>query len=207
MTTDQQPDPHPLDREHDPVAWLRATAATLPDGGRLEVRARNAAHIDARMGLLHGEQVGTVAGSHHPLTRRSLFAIAHDAGLVITELRRIEARPGTAPDAIADPALAPLVQDLVLLDPNAATAAFVAVLERPTGANREQAAALDRALSTEEDAAAAQVRALVEAHQREQAELLQSRQELIAVQNGKLMRWSQFPRRVYRRLRRLLRMG
>jgi hypothetical protein len=103
--------------------------------------------------------------------------------------------------------MASLVDSLVMLDPNALTAEFVVVLRLPADDPDRASAALDAALTAEEDAAAEQVRALVQAQRREQAELLASRQELIAVQNGKLMRWSQLPRRVYRRLRRLLRLG
>ena len=190
--------PIALDHDTDPVTRLRAAAATCAPGDRIVVEVANAASLDARLALLHGDGGdGPTAGR---FTRRSLFAAAHDAGLVVTSFERV-ARRG---DATFDAPLAPLVQDLVLLDPNAAAERFVATLELPGDASRRVAEDLERALTAEEGAAAAQIRTLVAAQQREQAELLQSRQELIAVQNGKLMRWSQFPRRVYRRLRRLV---
>lgn len=201
-----------LEHLRDPVTVLRDAVGMLSPEGFVVVSLPNVAFHDVRIALLHGDWTyrpdGLLDQTHvRFFTRRSMFAFARDAGLVVTGFHRVERRPGTSNVALADPLLLPLVKDLVDLDPNARTYQFVAKFERPDDGNRAAAEALDRSLSEEEDAAAAQVREVVEAHRREQAELLASRQELIAVQNGKLMRWSQFPRRVYRRLRRLVGRG
>ncbi|MFZ4719522.1 MAG: hypothetical protein ACOYMR_08850 [Ilumatobacteraceae bacterium] len=200
MTTEPG-DAHHLGLQHDPVVFLRGLAASMDATSTVIVRARNAASLDARLALLHGTDTWT-ADTGRPFTRQSLFATVQAAGLVVTSLERVP-RAAAAPSG----AMWTLVSDLVPLDPNAATEAFVATLQLPNAANAAIAEALAQTLTDEESAAAAQVRTLVEAHQREQAELLAGRQELIAVQNGKLMRWSQFPRRVYRRLRRLVGRG
>ncbi len=201
-----------LEHLREPVSALRDAVSLLDDDGFVVVSLPNVAFLDVRAALLHGDWTyrpdGLLDETHvRFFTRRTMFALARDAGLVVTGFHRVDRRPGTSNVALSDAPLDPLVRDLALLDPNASTYQFVAKFERPTDENRAEAEALDHRLSTEEDATTAQLRTLVDAHQREQAELVRSRQELIALQNGRLMRYSQFPRRVYRRLRRLLHLG
>jgi 2-polyprenyl-3-methyl-5-hydroxy-6-metoxy-1,4-benzoquinol methylase len=201
-----------LEHLRDPLTVLTEAVTLLEPDGIAVVSIPNVAYVDLRLALLEGEwnyqSDGLLDDTHlRFFTRRSLFRFAADAGLTVTELRRVVKAPGTSNVAPRTTAIGTDLRDLVLLDPNATTYVFVARLERRTPETEAVCRSLDEALSKDEDAAAAMIVDIIEARRREYHSLLDSRRELIALQNSKLMRWSQLPRRIYRRLRRLLRLG
>lgn len=198
-----------LEHLRDPLTVLQEAAQLLQPEGFAVVSLPNVAFVDVRMSLLDGDWTyhsdGLLDETHlRFFTRRTLFELSENAGLVVTELRRVLKDPGTSNVALPRPVVFGAVRELLLRDPNATTYQFVAKLELPTEENRPAAQALADRLSRDEDAAYERLRDLVSPESGVLEALQQSREELDAWKNTKLFRATVFPRRVYGRIRHAL---
>ncbi|MFM8266878.1 MAG: class I SAM-dependent methyltransferase [Ilumatobacteraceae bacterium] len=195
-----------LEHLRDPWTVLRESSDLLRPGGCVVISLPNVAFIDVRLALLEGRWTYKVDGlldATHVrfFTRRTLFELAEQAGFVVTEFRRVTKPRDASNVAAADPWYPPVVAEVLDLDPNASTYQFVVRLERESEENRRSAAELRAALDAEEAAAADLQRRVARSFGADVKVLEQSREELIALQQTRLFRYAQVPRRLYRWLR------
>lgn len=197
-----------LEHLREPTATLREALTLLAPDAVVALSLPHVGFHDVRAALLEGEWIyrgtGLLDETHlRFFTRRSVFALAHDAGLVVTDFRRMHRAPGTSNVAPERPVLSTLVDEYLALDPNATTYQFVARLERPTDDTSRRADELSRQLDGEEADALLQLRQVLATYERDQAALLQLRRDFIDLSNSRMVRWGSMPRRAALRVRRL----
>lgn len=199
-----------LEHLRDPLAVLRESVSLMAPDGFAVVSIPNVAFVDVRTSLLDGHwnylETGLLDDTHlRFFTRKSLFELAQDAGLVVTELHRVLKGRGTSNVATADPMIAGIVADIVPLDPNASTYVFVAKFAQQSTANDVMATELEMELRSAEEEAERHIRSVVQSRLGERASLLDSRRELIALKNRRLFRIAHLTLRVCRKAVRVIR--
>lgn len=197
-----------LEHLRDPAATLREACALLAPGAVIALSLPNVAFHDVRLALLEGEWTyrgtGLLDETHlRFFTRRTVFALASSAGLVVTDFRRIVKAAGTSNVMPDQPVLSTLVDSLLSLDPNSTAYQFVARLERPSPETTQQAGALAQRLDDEETEALLQLRQVIATYERDNAALLQVRRDFIDLSNSTMVRVGSMPGRAARYLRRL----
>lgn len=197
-----------LEHLREPTSTLREALSLLADDAVVALSLPHVGFHDVRTALLEGEWTyrgtGLLDETHlRFFTRRSVFALAHDAGLVVTDFGRMLKAPGTSNVAPERPVLSTLVDDYLALDPDATTYQFVARLERPSTTTSEQARLVAQRLDDEEAEALLALRQVLATYERDQAALLQLRRDFIDLSNSRMVRWGSMPRRAALRLRRL----
>lgn len=197
-----------LEHLRDPVNTLREALTLLAPDAVVALSLPHVGFHDVRTALLEGEwtyrATGLLDETHlRFFTRRSVFALAHDAGLVVTDFCRIHKAPGTSNVAPEQPVLSTLVDEYLALDPNSTTYQFVARLERPGGTTTAVADELARRLDREEADALLQLRQVLATYEHDQAALLQLRRDFIDLSNSRMVRWGSMPRRAALAVRRL----
>lgn len=199
-----------LEHLRDPLTVLREVVELLGTEGFAVISVPNIAFADVRMALLEGaweyHDDGLLDRTHlRFFTRASLFRFAREAGLVVTELLPVVRPPGTSNVQPEVPIFGRAMAELVALDPNAATYVFVVKAERPSADAIARADALEARLRATELAAEARMRQVAATLLEDRIVLEESRRALIALENTRLFRVAAGPRRVYARLRRLVR--
>jgi 2-polyprenyl-3-methyl-5-hydroxy-6-metoxy-1,4-benzoquinol methylase len=157
-----------LEHLRDPHRVLRQAAQLLGPGGRVVVSLPNVAHADLRLALLLGRWEyrpwGLMDSTHvRFFTRDGIDLLVEQAGLVISELRRVRIPAFESELGIERGAVPTETVDLVLADPEAETYQFVFAAVRHDGDHeiRELAAGkrrmtgdLERALARQQTAEA-----------------------------------------------------
>jgi 2-polyprenyl-3-methyl-5-hydroxy-6-metoxy-1,4-benzoquinol methylase len=197
-----------LEHLREPAATLREALTLLAPHAVVALSLPNVGFHDVRTALLEGEWTyrgtGLLDETHlRFFTRRTVFGLAHDAGLVVTDFARMQRAPGTTNVAPERPVVSTLIDEYLSLDPNAAAYQFVARLERPTDDTVPLADELARRLDAEEADALLQLRQVIATYERDQAALLQLRRDFIDLSNSRMVRWGSMPRRAALALRRL----
>ena len=130
-----------LEHARDPGAVLRRAARLLAPGGQIVAALPHAGHADVRLAMMAGEwdvrSGALVAGDDVRLfALASIRTLVREAGLTITELRRVrvpvfESGLGVDPQNVAAEVL-----EVMLRDPEAETAAFVLAASPEIGENK-----------------------------------------------------------------------
>jgi 2-polyprenyl-3-methyl-5-hydroxy-6-metoxy-1,4-benzoquinol methylase len=137
----------------DPVGVLRRMVSLLNENGYVVISLPHIAHVDVRLSLLQGRfqytPVGLLDHTHiRFFTLHSVKQLVADAGLVITELKRVR-MPAFSSEQQVDPdSVSPEVLDSVLADPDAETYQFVFTAVRD-GADQQLRALSERTVDVE----------------------------------------------------------
>ncbi|HJQ43269.1 MAG TPA: methyltransferase domain-containing protein [Jatrophihabitantaceae bacterium] len=177
-----------LEHLRDPVTVLRQARPLLAARGYVVISTPNIAHGDVRLALLGGRfnytKVGLLDDTHlRFFTRDSLVEMLHDAGFVLTDLRRSTAPLFTTELALSeadfDPALVASLRD----DIEATTYQFVlsAVADDATSMESRQALHVDE-LNTEAARLRTELAAATEQNEQLSGELAALRERLDNVQ-------------------------
>lgn len=144
-----------LEHLRQPLPVLRQARHLLADGGSVLISTPNIAHGDIRLALLKGRfnytKTGILDETHTRFfTRDSLVEFLHDAGFVMTELRRTKADIFSTETELRPEDFDPALIDELRRDPEATTYQFVvrAVPDDSTALTSQQALRLDE-LTTE----------------------------------------------------------
>jgi 2-polyprenyl-3-methyl-5-hydroxy-6-metoxy-1,4-benzoquinol methylase len=203
-----------LEHLRDPLATLRAAVRLLKASGVVAMSVPNVAHGDVRMALLRGDfpysEIGLLDRTHiRFFTKRSLWDLIREAGLVLVETRRIvvplfQTELGVEPNGID-----PSTLELIRRDPEAETYQFV-IKAVPDNGTNELTELAERAHELSEQVHGEAVRtALLESEMaRLRAEREQSqrdaeanRRQIDAILNTKTFRLLGPVRRLYGRFR------
>jgi 2-polyprenyl-3-methyl-5-hydroxy-6-metoxy-1,4-benzoquinol methylase len=150
-----------LEHLKDPWRTLGQMAGLLAPGGFCVVSLPNVAHIDLRFALLNGEwryrPKGLLDDTHlRFFTRDGVTALAEQAGLCVTELRRVMRDPFTTEVAPAHTRFLGEIVAWLLPDDDALTYVYVARLEHRDERTLAVAGALAESLQTRAAAQAAE---------------------------------------------------
>jgi hypothetical protein len=181
----------------DPVAAVSA-ALRIARRSVVVLSVANAASRDARLAMLDGSPPGPGGA-----TRTSLFALARDAGGVVTALGRVSPPAGQRPTSSDRSILSPLVAPLLGLDPNAAALRFVVRVEPAGRALAPGPSDLESAILAEEDAAELQIRQVIAVQRGDVAALNQVRRDFVSLSRSRMVRWGSIPGRTARYAKRL----
>lgn len=144
-----------LEHLRQPLAVLRQARPLLAEGGSVLISTPNIAHGDIRLALLRGRfnytKTGILDETHTRFfTRDSLVEFLHDAGFVMTELRRTKADLFATETDLRPEDFDPALIDELRRDPEATTYQFVvrAVPDDASALSSQQALRFDE-LTTE----------------------------------------------------------
>ena len=151
-----------LEHLRDPLTVLRRARPLLRSGGYVVISTPNIAHGDVRLALLRGtfnySKTGILDDTHlRFFTRDTLVQFLHDAGFVLTDLRRTQAALFTTELGVREEEFDPQLVASLRADTEATTYQFVlaAVVEDAASMQSEQALQID-GLRTERDRVVAQ---------------------------------------------------
>lgn len=189
-----------LEHVRSPLRVLTDALALLTPDGAVVISVPNVGHVDSRLMLLQGrwdyQPTGILDDSHlRFFTRTTLTAMLRDAGLEVAQWRRTERAPFATNLGVGRHEVPQPVLDHLLADPDATTYQFILQAHRGSGADAIAGPVPTRHaidLGTAADPAVA-------------AQLAATTAELEAYRNLKILRLANGPRRVYGRLRRLVR--
>ena len=119
-----------LEHLPDPLRVLRACRLALKPDGCVVLSLPNVAHADVKLQLLAGRfpyrDTGLLDRTHlHFFTLEAIEEMVRDAGLVLTDLRRVTMPVFKTEQAVDPESVAPHVLEAVLADPEAETYQFV----------------------------------------------------------------------------------
>lgn len=139
-----------LEHLRDPLTVLRGARPLLRPGGYVVISTPNIAHGDVRLALLRGtftySKTGILDDTHLKFfTRDSLVQFLHDAGFVLTDLRRTQAALFTTELGVREEDFDTQLVDSLRHDVEATTYQFVlaAVVEDAASMQSEQALRID----------------------------------------------------------------
>lgn len=119
-----------LEHLPDPLRVLRACRDALKPGGYVVLSLPNVAHADVKLQMLRGrfpyKDTGLLDRTHlHFFTLESIEEMIHDAGLLLTDLRRVTLPVFSTEQAVDPDEVAPDLLEAVLADPESETYQFV----------------------------------------------------------------------------------
>ena len=119
-----------LEHLPDPLRVLRACRDALKPGGYVVLSLPNVAHADVKLQLLAGRfpyrDTGLLDRTHlHFFTLESIEEMIRDAGLLLTDLKRVTLPVFTTEQAVGRESVSPEVLSSVLADPESETYQFV----------------------------------------------------------------------------------
>lgn len=193
-----------------PQAVLNRVVHLLAPGGRVIVSLPNIAHVDVRLSLLQGQfdyqPAGLLDETHlRFFTLKTVYELVESAGLLITDLKRVRFPPFETEINVDRARVSQAVLEAVLADPEAETYQFVFSAVRDNGDRQvKQLAQRSCELQAELERALIRIQALeheAQLHAEAEARWGRIEQELNALRDTKVIRYTKHLRSAYAWLR------